>query len=132
MPRKNKMKIKFPRKILKPIENFLRQKENKLKKQKEDLKKEDPYTDTSRVNDNAASDAEAAEESGHERITALRKEIDKALIEIRKTLTRIRLGKYGTCEKCGRMINTDRLAIKPTATLCIECEKKKIKIMDNE
>jgi len=119
------MKIKFPRKILKPIENFLRQKEGRLKKQKAELKKEDPYTDTSRVNDNAASDAEAAEESGHERITALRKEIDKALIEIRKTLTRIRLGKYGTCEKCGQMIDTDRLAIKPTATACIKCEKKK-------
>lgn len=119
------MKIKFPRKILKPIENFLHQKEDRLKKQKAELKKEDPYTDTSRVNDNAASDAEAAEESGHERITALRKEIDKALIEIRKTLTRIRLGKYGTCEKCGQMIDTDRLAIKPTATACIKCEKKK-------
>ena len=119
------MKIKFPRKILKPIENFLHQKEDRLKKQKAELKKEDPYTDTSRVNDNAASDAEAAEESGHERITALRKEIDKALIEIRKTLTRIRLGKCGTCEKCGQMIDTDRLAIKPTATACIKCEKKK-------
>jgi len=55
----------------------------------------------------------------------LEKKLTRTLIEIRKTLTRIRLGKYGTCEKCGQMIDTDRLAIKPTATACIKCEKKK-------
>lgn len=118
------MAIKFPTKLLKPIEEFLKQKEKKLKDQKKGLEKEDPYTDTSRVNDNATVDTEAAEEAGHERISALKTEIDKALIEIRKTLTRIKIGKYGTCEKCHKMIDTDRLAIKPTATLCIECEKK--------
>lgn len=119
------MQIKFPQRLLKPIEDFLKQKEKRLKAQKEALEKEDPYADVSRVNDNAASDTEAAEESGHERISALKKELDKALIEIRKTLTRIKIGKYAVCEKCGKMIDTDRLSIKPTATLCIECEKKK-------
>ncbi len=119
------MKIEFPRKILRPIEDFLKKKEKKLKAQKKALKKEDPYINVDRVNDNAASDAEAAEESGHERVAALGRELDKALIEIRKSLTRIKIGKYGICEKCGKMIDTDRLAIKPTAGLCIECEKKK-------
>lgn len=121
------MQIKFPPKLLKPLELFLKQKEKKLVAQKKELEKEDPYADTTRLIDNAAIDAEAAEEFGHERISALKKEIDKALIEIRKTLTRIRIGKYGSCEICGHMIDTDRLAIKPTATLCITCEKRKSK-----
>lgn len=121
------MAIKFPSRVLKPLEIFLRQKEKKLKDQKKGLEKEDPYADVSRVNDNAAIDAEAAEEAGHERIFALKMEIDKALIEIRKALTRIKIGKYGTCERCRKMIDTDRLAIKPTATLCIECERKNSK-----
>ncbi len=106
------------------MEIFLRQREKKLRDQKRDLEKEDPYNDTSRLNDNAAVDTEAAEEAGHERVSALKVEIDKALIEIRKTLTRIKIGKYGICERCHKMIDTDRLAVKPTATLCIECERK--------
>ena len=118
------MQFKFPAKLVKPIEDFLRKKEKKLKEQKRELEKEDPYANVDRINDNAAVDAEAAEEFGHERVSALKLEIDKALIEIRKTLTRIKIGKYGSCEKCGKMIDTDRLAIKPTATLCIGCEKK--------
>lgn len=119
--------IKFPKKILKPVEDFLKQKERKLQAQREALEAQDPYADVGRVDDNAASDAEAAEESGHERISALKREIDKGLIEIRKTLTRIKIDKYGVCEECGKMIDTDRLAIKPTAILCIECERKKSK-----
>ncbi len=91
------------------------------------MEKEDPFADSTRLNDNAAIDTEAAEEFGHERVSALKTEIDKALIAVRKTLTRIKIGKYGSCEKCGNVIDTDRLAINPTATLCIECEKKKSK-----
>jgi len=119
------MQIKFPRNLLKPVENFLKQKEKKLLSQKKELEKEDPFSNVDRINDNAAVDAEAAEESGHERVSALKGEIDKALIEIRKTLTRIRIGKYGICENCGKMIDTDRLAIKPTANSCIKCQIKK-------
>jgi RNA polymerase-binding transcription factor DksA len=37
----------------------------------------------------------------------------------------VKLGKYGICEKCGKMIDTDRLAINPEATTCIDCEKDK-------
>lgn len=125
------MSIRFPQRVLKPIEAFLKQKAKKLEIQKEDLEKEDPYKDSSRLNDNAALDTEAAEEAGHERISALKLEIERGLIEIRKTLSRIKIGKYGVCEKCRHMIDTDRLAIKPTATLCIECEKKNGKKQSN-
>lgn len=88
------------------------------------MEKEDPYIDPTRVNDNAAVDADAAEEVGHERVSALKAEIDKTLIRIRKTLTRIKVGKYGLCQNCRKMIDTDRLAIDPTVRFCIECQKK--------
>ena len=74
--------------------------------------------------DNAASDTDAAEDIGHERISVLKKEVDKNLIRVKKSLTRIKLGKYGLCLKCGKMINTDRLAIDPTADHCVKCQKK--------
>ena len=117
--------IKFPAQVLKPIVHFLRREEKKLVNREKDLKKEDPFSDTSRLMDNAAADADAAEQFGHARVEAIRKEIDRRLIDIRKALGRIKIGHYGTCESCGKMIDTDRLMVKPEATLCIECERKK-------
>jgi len=118
------MKIKFPLHVLQPIKDYLFQQEKKLKKRKRELQKEDPYQNEDRLLDNAAPDTDAAEESGHERVSALKKEVDKSLIRIRKALTRIKLGNYGLCTKCGKMINTDRLAVDPTAEYCVKCQKK--------
>jgi len=120
-----KLSIKFPTNILKPIANFFRREEERLLKRKKVLEKEDPFSDTIRLTENAAADADAAEQFGHARVEALRQQIDRRLIDIRKAVTRIKIGKYGTCEKCGKMIDTDRLMIKPEATLCIDCERKK-------
>lgn len=117
--------MKFPSKVLKPIKEYLEKKKKSLEKRKKDLEEEDPFNDPSRVNDNASSDTDAAEEAGHERVSALKREIDKSLIRIRKTLTRIKVGKYGSCQKCKKLIDTDRLAVDPTADLCISCVKKK-------
>jgi len=117
------MKIKFPLVVLKPIQTYLKNQEKKLKKRKKALEKEDPFNNVDRLMDNAASDADAAEEVGHERVSALKREIDKSLIRIRKALTRIKVGKYGLCSKCKKMINTDRLAINPTAEYCMKCHK---------
>lgn len=116
--------VKFPAKVLKPLQDFLKKREKELKKRKKSLAKEDPYANTDRLMDNAASDTDAAEEAGHERISALKKEISKNLVRVRKTLTRIKVGKYGICTKCKKMIDTDRLAVDPTAEFCMECQKK--------
>lgn len=119
--------VKFPSKVLKPLQDFLKKREKDLKKRKRELAKEDPYRNSDRLMDNAASDTDAAEEAGHERVSALKREINKNLVRIRKTLTRIKLGKYGVCVKCKKMIDTDRLAADPTAELCMRCQKKKSK-----
>ncbi|MDP4031221.1 MAG: TraR/DksA C4-type zinc finger protein [Patescibacteria group bacterium] len=118
-------KIKIPSKVLKPLTQQLRVEELKLKKRRQNLELEDPFNDDDRITNNAAVDTDAAEESGHDRVAALKLEVDKTLINIRKTLTRIKLGRFGLCENCGRLIDTDRLAIDPTASLCITCAAKK-------
>lgn len=118
------MKIKFPFRLLRPIYDYLVNQEKKLKARKKSLALEDPYNNTDRLADNAAIDTDAAEQEGHLRVSALRKEIDKNIIRIRKTLTRIKLGKYGLCTNCGKMIDTERLAIYPTAERCMECHKR--------
>lgn len=117
--------VVFPARILEPVKAFLSREEEKLRRRKKELGKEDPFSDVRRVSDNAAPDLDAAEQTGHERVSALQQEIDRKLIQIRKALTRIKIGRYGLCEKCGQMIDTDRLMVMPEATFCVECEKKK-------
>jgi RNA polymerase-binding protein DksA len=119
--------ISFPKAVLRPIRSFLVQKLGELERRKKELSRQDPFADTSRLKDNAASDADAQEQFGHAQIEAVKKEIDRKLIQIRQALSRIKIGRYGICEKCGKMINTERLMVSPEATLCIECEKRREK-----
>lgn len=114
--------IQFPRNVLGPLMNYLKGEEKRLVKAKVSLKKEDPFKSKNREEDNSI-DADVAEQADHDRVFAVRQEIIKSLINIRKTLTRIKIGRYGICENCSLMIDTDRLAIKPTAEYCFACEK---------
>ena len=120
-------KISFPAEVLQPVAKYLREKLSFLEKKKKALQKTDPFADSSRLNDNAAIDSDAAEQIGHMQNSAFRQTYDRTIIQVRKALTRIRIGKYGTCERCGNMIDTDRLMIVPETTLCVSCEKKKEK-----
>lgn len=89
------------------------------------MRKEDPFADKTRLLDQASDDTEAQSKAGHERVAALQKQLTVALIETKKALTKIKIGKYGMCENCGKLIDTDRLAAMPTARLCVACEKKR-------
>lgn len=118
-----KVKFSIPLDVLKPLVSYLKGEEKRLIKAKSSLKKEDPFKTKKRDEDNSV-DADVAEQIDHERSWALRNELTKSIINIRKTLTRIKIGKYGICERCGKMIDTDRLAIKPTAEYCVSCTKE--------
>jgi len=118
--------MNYPPKVLEPIKDFLEEREKKLDKQKTKLYKEDPFTNSDSLSDNAAIDTGASRKFGHATLEAVGTELEKMLINVRKALTYIRLGKYGMCEECGKMIDTDRLAIDPTVTLCMTCAQKKI------
>jgi len=109
--------------VLRPLMDYLRGEEKRLVKAKSSLSREDPFRGRKREEDNSI-DADVAEQVDHDRVFASRIELKKSLINIRKTLTRIKIGRYGICEKCTKMIDTDRLAIKPTAEYCVACEKE--------
>jgi len=117
----------FPPSVVAPVNDLLSGRLKTLEKRKKEISKEDPFKDTERVNDNAAPDIEADEQFGHARTSALKSEIGRTIIQLRKALTNIKLGKYGICEECGQMIDTDRLMIYPEATLCTKDSKKKEK-----
>ncbi len=116
--------IQFPPSVLTQIKRYLEDRKRSTEHKLADLKKEDPFDDKDRSLGDAAEDTEAHAKAGHERVQALTAQLNSVLIETRKALTKIKIGKYGVCENCGKMIDTDRLAAMPTATLCIACEKK--------
>mgnify|MGYP003517281218 CR=1 FL=1 len=117
-------KVGFPSTVLAPLVRFLKGEERKLKSTKKELRQEDPFVVGNRDADNSV-DSDVAENVEHDRSLAMRTQVSRSIIAIRKTLTRIKLGKYGICAGCGKMIDTDRLSIKPTAEYCIDCETKK-------
>lgn len=122
-----KVKTVYPKEVLKPVEEHLSAELNKLSKRKADIEVEDPFNDRTRVDDNAAVDTDAAEQVGHMQVNAVKLALDRSMIQIRKAMSRIKIGKYGLCERCGKFIDTDRLMIMPESTLCIVCEKQKEK-----
>jgi len=119
--------VRFPSKILLPVGAFLQGQLKKLERRKKDIESEDPFKDTSRLSDNASPDADAAEQFGHARTTAIKEQLDRKIVQTKKAMSRVKVGKYGLCENCGKMIDTDRLMIYPEATFCVSCEKKKEK-----
>lgn len=115
----------FPLKILKPISDFLSQEMFRLERKKRAIVKEDPFLDTRRISDNASPDTDVVEQIGHDRVKALENQVNRKLIQIKKALARVKIGKYGICEQCSKMIDTDRLMVLPETTFCVNCEKKK-------
>ena len=125
--KKNLRVVKFPANLVAPVGKFLQGRLKRLEKRKKVIEKEEPFRNTSRVTDNASPDTDAAEQFGHARVSAIKEQLDKKAIQTKKALTRVKVGKYGICEDCGKMINTDRLMVYPEATLCVKCEAKREK-----
>lgn len=117
--------IRFPSNLLNPVASFLRHRLARLERNKKKVEESDPFSDESRIGDNAAPDTEAEEQFGHAMTSAMKEQLDRKIVQTRKALTRIKIGKYGICENCGKMIDTDRLIAYPEATRCIDCEKKR-------
>ena len=127
MSKSKNLILRFPASVLAPVSLFLQARLDFFKRRKAEISKEDPFKDPSRVTDNAATDTEADEQFGHARTSAISTELSKRIIQVRKALTRVKIGKYGICEECGLLIDTDRLIIYPEATLCAKDAAKREK-----
>jgi DnaK suppressor protein len=65
---------------------------------------------------------DATELTLREQNMALRSNAADLISQIDAALTRLDSGEYGSCARCGREINPERLEAKPYATLCIDCQ----------
>jgi DnaK suppressor protein len=123
MAQKIETTIQFPQKFLKPIKEFLEKELVKMKRTEKSVSSADPFKDDFRGLRNSAED-DLDEQIGHFDTEIKAGFVNKQVVQLRKALTRMKIGKYGICEKCGQMIDTDRLAVKPETTLCLDCTKE--------
>lgn len=100
---------------------LLQEKRQLLTKRQASLMEEDPFADPERLNDNASIDTEAAEQFGHERVSAMVTEIKAELIRIDGAILKIKSGSWGKCDACGKNIPLRRLALDPSINLCVAC-----------
>ena len=105
------------------IKKFLEIELLKLKRTEKKLKKADPFNDDARASENSLEE-DVDEQIGHFDTEIKVKFLRRQIVQLRKALTRLKIGKYGICEKCGKMIDTNRLAINPQATTCVKCKKE--------
>jgi hemerythrin-like domain-containing protein len=81
--------MQFPNDLLEEIRKHLEEEKTVIENRIDELAKQDPFTDSERLNDNAASDAEATEENNHDRYQAMIDELKAKRISIDDALIRI-------------------------------------------
>lgn len=105
------------------IRAILESQKSLIEKQLARLKKDDPFAQSNR-SFSLEPGTDAMEFEGHERITVVRDSLKRTLTQVKKALSKIGLGTYGRCEKCGQPIEPARLEIIPMATLCLKHERE--------
>ena len=101
-----------------------------LELQRENLRREieeqggDPDSDDAEIDvergfaDSAHATAERA------RTLSVMKALRANLRWVNRALSKMELGTYGVCERCGNPIGLERLDALPWAILCIDCKRK--------
>ena len=57
-----------------------------------------------------------------EKNVALVSQLEARIARVQAALRSIEKGKYGICERCSKDIPTERLEVRPDATLCVTCQ----------
>lgn len=97
--------------------------EEQLKKFAEKDKKLPGDWDTKYPKFNGGHLEEAADEvEAYGNLLPIEYSLEIRLKNIEEALEKIKKGKYGQCEKCGREINEARLKISPEVNLCQTCK----------
>ena len=70
----------------------------------------------------AALEQAADEVEEYSRLLPLEHVLELRLKNISSALEKIKKGKYGLCEKCGKPIPLERLKVFPEAPICLKCK----------
>ncbi|MFH0937542.1 MAG: TraR/DksA C4-type zinc finger protein [Candidatus Daviesbacteria bacterium] len=115
--------LELPQKTLSNIKNILLRQQKEVKERIESINKEDPIM-TQNVPEAPESGTDSWMAEVHGRMTTIKNDLADLSKRIGDSLSKLRKGTYGKCEKCGKAIEPERLKALPTATVCISCSKK--------
>jgi RNA polymerase-binding transcription factor DksA len=114
-------KPRLPVNIFNGLKNKLLAKRKMLKVEQKVLLQEDPYKDFDAAGDSSENMDEAIlEDAKKENTDILTAAVNKMQMQVRKALAKMKVGKYGICEVCGKPIDKARLGAYPEATTCVE------------
>lgn len=64
---------------------------------------------------------QAVERQNDEVVDGLEAESEQELQQVKRALTRLEQGLGDLCERCGELINPERLRVRPHSTVCMKC-----------
>jgi RNA polymerase-binding transcription factor DksA len=121
----------MPKLSLKKIKERLEKDKTAIEKELKEFAKKDERLkhdwDTKFPKFNSGTGSQAVEDEAgevEEYVTKLPIEysLETRLRDINLALEKIKAGKYGKCEKCGKAISQERLAVVPEARTCTACK----------
>lgn len=115
--------LNLPQKSLDKIRKLLLRRQRDVAKEIAGLEKEDPVL-VDGVAESSEPGTDSFQADVHARLTAVKTGLLDLSRRIQQSLTRIKVGTYGKCDRCGKEIESSRLEAMPTATLCLSCSKK--------
>ncbi len=105
----------------KMLREYKKQLEEDRRKLIKEVKKDEKPEDFGSDVDDFDEEKNEAEALGNQ--LAVSQAIKERVNEIDAALNKIRMGKYGICEKCGRQIGVEVLKVSPESRLCKNCKK---------
>jgi len=115
--------LKLPQKSLAKIRSYLQKQQKQVEEEIKELDRDDlALNNTTPESSEPGTDSFIADV--HSRLTAVKTTLQDMLKKTQLSLRKLRVGTYGKCEKCGKVIEPARLAVLPTATMCLSCSKK--------
>lgn len=115
--------LNFPTKTLNSIKQALLRQQKVVKENIKEIEQDDPAKDNG-LPEASEPGTDSYIADTHTKILVLREQLKNVSSSIKKSLSKIRNGTYGKCEKCGKQIEIGRLLAMPTAKYCISCSKK--------
>jgi DnaK suppressor protein len=115
--------------LLAELQTKLKTEKGTLEKELTSFATEDKHTkdnwDVKRPNNEDSDMEEKADEAGeYDNLLSLEHSLELKLRDVNSALEKMTAGTYGTCEKCGKKIEEERLKAYPEARLCLSCNNK--------
>ena len=114
--------MRFKKEELSHFEDELNDEKMEIENNLKAYEKELDFGDDAESKDSFEEETDEAEETAT--YLGVKDALDKRLEAIEGALMRIKNGKYGICENCGKEIDLKVLEAEPDSALCLECKKK--------